>query len=395
MSQHQHADKVDDNSLHSRLFAHVLPDDDNVACSAQDKQEEDAHFATVLSAFADYETFAYKEIDTQLHHYSKLSDTHKKMLPMHAQRIALLKAAANANYNFLLQVLDTYRKHDFAHSEYKLENTISASKARRVTLQDLHANVPPLGDEDLDKVRSTLKQFVRDWSEEGAQEREHTYGIILQDLQQFVPKKKKVLTPGAGLGRLTFEIARLGYASQGNEFSFYMLLAANFVLNQLTQVNAFTLYPFIHQRSNILQRKDQIRGVQIPDINTSTALPKDADFSMVAGDFVQVYGKQANAWDAIVTCYFVDTAKNVLEYVETIKTCLAVGGVWINYGPLLYHFENSDFSIELSYDELRQVIVDAGFEMKKEQLRSMTYATNKQSMFQVMYKCAYFVAVKK
>lgn len=33
-----------------------------------------------------------------------------------------------------------------------------------------------------------------------------------------------MLVPGAGLGRLPLEIASRGYACQGNEFSYYMLL---------------------------------------------------------------------------------------------------------------------------------------------------------------------------
>jgi hypothetical protein len=35
---------------------------------------------------------------------------------------------------------------------------------------------------------------------------------------------QRVLVPGAGLGRLPLEIASRGYACQGNEFSYYMLL---------------------------------------------------------------------------------------------------------------------------------------------------------------------------
>lgn len=34
----------------------------------------------------------------------------------------------------------------------------------------------------MDKARSTLKQFVRDWSVEGAKERELSYGPILNAL---------------------------------------------------------------------------------------------------------------------------------------------------------------------------------------------------------------------
>lgn len=42
----------------------------------------------------------------------------------------------------------------------------------------------------------------------------------------------RVLVPGAGLGRLAWEIACLGYSCQGNEWSFFMLFSSNFVLNR-------------------------------------------------------------------------------------------------------------------------------------------------------------------
>ena len=73
----------------------------------------------------------------------------------------------------------------------------------------------------------------------------------------------QILVPGAGLGRLSWEFARLGYACQGNEVSLYMLIASHFVLNKYTnhsralpcqsvvvfsRVDAHTsmLTPFIH-----------------------------------------------------------------------------------------------------------------------------------------------------
>ena len=46
------------------------------------------------------------------------------------------------------------------------------------------------------------------------------------------PSKVNILVPGAGLERLAWEIAMLGYACQGNEWSFFMLFSSNFVLNR-------------------------------------------------------------------------------------------------------------------------------------------------------------------
>ena len=47
----------------------------------------------------------------------------------------------------------------------------------------------------------------------------------------------QILVPGAGLGRLAFEIAKRGYSCQGNEFSLFMLFASNFVLNKYKAIS--------------------------------------------------------------------------------------------------------------------------------------------------------------
>ena len=73
---------------------------------------------------------------------------------------------------------------------------------------------------------------------------------------------------------------------------------------------------------------------------------------MRAGDFVEVYGApdQAGRWDAVATCFFIDTAHNVVEYLEIIARCLRPGGIWVNFGPLLFHW--ADASSYLSTDEM-------------------------------------------
>ena len=79
--------------------------------------------------------------------------------------------------------------------------------------------------------------LVRDWSEDGQKERDTCYKPILDELERLYPpairSSKKVLVPGAGLGRLAYDVANLGFQSQGNEFSLFMLFACHFVLNQV------------------------------------------------------------------------------------------------------------------------------------------------------------------
>ena len=56
--------------------------------------------------------------------------------------------------------------------------------------------------------------------------------------------------------------------------------------------------------------------------------------------------------DVVVTSFFLDTAHNVLDYIELIHQILKPGGHWINLGPLLYHFADipGELSIEPPYE---------------------------------------------
>lgn len=222
--------------------------------------------------------------------------------------------------------------------------------------------------QDVDKVRSTLKQFARDWSSLGATERAHAYDPILQALEGLFSSTPlserhaiRLLFPGCGLGRLPWEAAMRGFSSQGNEFSFFMLLASHFVLNKTTKVQEHTIYPWVHTMSNWRTSDDLLQAVRIPDVdpNALTHLAETQaqnraqqhgvgqqhppDFSMVAGDFLGVYSSPAEkaAWSAVCTAFFLDTARNPISYLETISHVLPVGGYWINLGPLLWHFEGT------------------------------------------------------
>ncbi|KAM6501500.1 N2227 domain containing protein [Amanita muscaria] len=263
----------------------------------------------------------------------------------------------------------------------------------------------------MDKLRSTLKQLVRDWSSEGKEERGACYEPIKDALLQHyshIPEAERgnlrVLVPGAGLGRLAWDVAHLGFSCQGNEFSHYMLLSSFFVLNRTNQIEKHTIYPYVHSFSNIPNSRAMLRPIKIPDVLTSD-LPSTADFSLVAGDFEEVYGSSvgptephAGQWDAILTCFFVDTAKNVINYLRIIHKILSPGGIWINLGPLLWHWENNDTndpSIELTLEEVKELALEIGFELSNERTINATYTNNAQSMMGYTYHAAFWTATKK
>ncbi|KAF8263276.1 N2227-like protein-domain-containing protein [Lactarius quietus] len=267
---------------------------------------------------------------------------------------------------------------------------------------------------DMDKVRSTLKQLVRDWSEEGREEREASYQPIKDALLAHfsdIPMEERhnfrVLVPGAGLGRLAYDIAKLGFSCQGNEFSHYMLLTSFFILNRTQQVHQHTIYPYAHTLSNVPDRAAVLKRIQIPDVLPSD-LPPGSNFSLVAGDFEEVYGQQdadadvdepsAGLWDAVLTCFFIDTAKNIVNYLRIIHRILTPGGIWINLGPLLWHFEEnttSDPSIELDLEEVKALATHIGFDIKNERRVDTTYVNNKDSMLGYVYHAAFWTATKR
>jgi carnosine N-methyltransferase len=249
---------------------------------------------------------------------------------------------------------------------------------------------------NLDKVKSTLRQCIRDWSEVGKNEREMCYKPILDALKdkfkdEAKRRKVKVLNPGCGLGRLTWEIANMGFQSQGNEFSYHMLLASNLILNCTTKKEEFSIFPHIDQVANVWRFRDQCRKISVPDV-FPRSLPENSNFSMVAGDFMDVY-TEPGSWDVVVTCFFIDTAKNIFDYLATLSNIIPAGGYWINLGPLLFHFEEMmEPSVELTYEELRAIIPQFGFEFKDERLGvSSTYSRNELSMLQMAYNSAFFV----
>ena len=54
------------------------------------------------------------------------------------------------------------------------------------------------------------------------------------------------------------------YLLQGNEFSYYMLLASAFVLNESEAAEQWEIHPWLHSNCNQLSDTDQLRAVSRP-----------------------------------------------------------------------------------------------------------------------------------
>lgn len=348
-------------------------------------EAEKSHWNDVFRAYRQYGAFAAKQFAVN-HPYrlAKLPARQREVLPYHLQfgtpeyleRLQQFKDAAIRNQFCLDCIL---RHAGQSHSQQKQQDK---NEPQEFATAD-----------QLSKVSSVLKSLARDWSVEGQKERDMAYSPILKSVAEHLPLStssgppRKVCVPGAGVMRLGCELAAKGYTVQGNEFSLYMLLASDFILNgplgSVSEANPrrrpVSICPWLLETRNVLGSVDPLRSVQIPDENpfemisskrrqnrrnmcdgvySSAATcrtvdgmddsnlsnedfdPNDSNFSMVAGDFVAVYDTETekSAWDGVVACFFLDASPNVVEYLQVIHRMLKPGGVLISFGPLHWHW---------------------------------------------------------
>lgn len=218
-----------------------------------------------------------------------------------------------------------------------------------------------------DSAMQIITHIVRDWSKEGRASRESLYNWSIQQLLKYRSfDDGPVLVPGAGLGRLAHDISETGYIVEANELSLCMSVVAHkFLHNEIEKgvVHPFSLDFFINEVKTV----DRYQAVAYPDLENdfiehlvSQKKSPMGYLSYTVGDFTEIYSQPVvrSSFAAVVTCFFIDTATNIFEYLLVIRNSLNLGGVWINVGPLQWH---SNAVLHPSGDELRLIIQSLGF----------------------------------
>lgn len=141
-----------------------------------------------------------------------------------------------------------------------------------------------------------------------------------------------------------------------NEWSMYMNLVYRQLMRQPIAPNTKSYHPWLDWWSHHARTSDMQRSVSFPDsfIDESAVL-------LVEGDFTTVFNGEDGTYDVLVTLFFIDTARNLLTYLETIHRLLRPGGVWLNLGPLLYG--TAPF-LQLSLDEIVLLAEAVGFKIE-------------------------------
>nr|CAB3464753.1 unnamed protein product [Digitaria exilis] len=344
----------------------------------------------IIAAYANYQDAAERDVKRYERSFKMLPPAHKELLFHLGLKYQRLRWCISMNAAFIMNMLEDEEDQMAGCSQpvgsnlgtsqgvdvscngdtnaraaayYQDKDVYSSSAVDNVTPRHctgslFKLNVPPI---DVDKVRCIVRNIVRDWAEEGQKERDECYKPILEELNRLFPNRSNqrppsCLVPGAGLGRLALEISSLApkRPMNGRYILGYTVTAILFQ----TMIN-FGLFHFL---------------IFIPQGITE-------GFSMCAGDFVEVYSEesQESAWDAVVTCFFLDTAHNIVEYIEIISKVLKDGG---------------DMSIELSLEDVKKVAYHYGFVMEVEKMIETTYTANLRSMMQNRYRAAFWTMRK-
>ena len=211
-----------------------------------------------------------------------------------------------------------------------------------------------------------VAHIVRDWTSLGEPVRASIYDWCVSKIEQYFSWSSQtlpILVPGAGLGRLAYELSfRSGLNVEANEISLSMAAVAHAILDRRISGSVF---PFaLDFFANEVEAERRYDLVRFPDIERTDIQHQihqmNASLSYTIGDFVDIYRWQRGrgSFAGIVTCFFLDTATNLYEYLATIEHLLTRGGIWVNIGPLRWH---ANSMLHPSVDELRKIIESSLF----------------------------------
>ncbi len=348
-------------------------------------EELPSYFDLILNVFFNYKEDSMKEVEKMKNDFKSIGDKYLNYLSFnYLTRINKIKEGILLNEKFILSIISKYC------DNYTKKNIIFTSDKRLI---------------EFNKLKSTLKLFIRDWTIEGKKERDITYDPIISEIKKYFSLKKnykpmnKILVPGAGLCRLAFEIGKLGFEIDTIEVSYYMIICSNFILNSNLKKNQYKIQPLIHSFNCLKKENDPFQIFNIPDENINDIMNNNnyGKINIIPGDFILSYKNKNNIYDGIITCFFLDTANNIIQFIEIIYNILKKNGIWINFGPLLYHFHNisNEVSIELSWEEIKKIIVKFGFDIINEKMIDSTYSSIEDRLKTTIYTNIFFTAIKK
>ncbi|KAI5969269.1 hypothetical protein CANMA_001716 [Candida margitis] len=264
------------------------------------------------------------------------------------------------------------------------------------------------------RVIEALGHYTRDWTTGSlSPELKPIFEYIASQLEvaiNFKQKKDTVLVfPGSGLGRLAYEFSKWDYgAVYSIENSGLMNSFVGYNYSKQSTSKQHTIYPYIHTNSDYYNTESQMRTFEYEPIGEAS---KPENLHIVNGDFTtfKIPNRDKYKNVVVVSVFFLDTAENLFNYLETIENLAKPSGnvergYWINAGPLKY---GSAAQVEFNADELTKARKALGWVDEQSvytiwdplsvgsQTGLVGYLTDKESMWQGYYGLNLFTTSRK
>ncbi|EDR26335.1 hypothetical protein, conserved [Entamoeba dispar SAW760] len=293
------------------------------------------------------------------------------ILANHINRLKECQKAVMINHSFIDKTITLY------NTRFKTKEEVDDSL-------NFHCCVKPNGHQ-VDMIQNILEQTLREWGSLGESIRNQTFN----PLYDIIGTGKSILIPGCGLARLPYELQKRGNKCYACECNHFMLMAMNTI--STAKENEFTIVPYINCTSDIIDSSNLKIRHSIPDCDPSLL----KEISLSDFDFESYCEKTSIQFDVVCTCYFIDTAFDIINYIKSIKSVLKPQGIWVNIGPL--HWVNDCYSsLHLSLDEVFEIAFQVGFTMiKKEMIQSLNYIPQEYFTCPTTYNPCLFVMQNK
>ena len=313
---------------------------------------------------------------------------------------------SHADKQWLSEVTATGRKslaEDMSHGISVNQTFFQQLVKHRLLLPQLHIQTFPesIAPEELVpysmRVRHLLMALVREWTADGAGER----GILLDTINDLLQKHMSkrpctVLMPGGSMGRVALELV-----SKMGECDVTIVerdLLKSLVFKYITEsVIDAEISPYILNTCN--RRISEIIGktLTIPDNREIIVNRNSVHF--ITDDFFQWASEETRKFDVIVTSFFLDACDtSITQLTRIFGLMLDSGGLWVNFGSLLYNYEgestDSSLIYEASAEEVLMAVSRCGFDLIEQGFKKTSYCANPHSLMYSELDALYFVARK-
>lgn len=344
-----------------------------------------------------------KSLDAYLKNSKNVNARRSRLFKMLSWRQQ--KMCEDAGYLEKLKQID----HCIDKNQHIMDDLIYCAKAnygltyRDFSLLDAEKSLPNTSSTNY-RVVEALTHFVRDWSDQGALEREPIMDFVKSELQRVIPKEEAaetcVVIPGSGLGRVAHEVASFMDfgAVYAVEFSGLMHACNQYIY---LKKNGTSFYPYVHSCLNFMKALSQFRERSLP----TPEQPQNLTLLLDDFRYFTIPNRDRYKNVVVVSVFFVDTAENFMDYLDVISQLTSPSkrnpvknGYWINVGPLKY---GTAAQVELTAEEIQVLRKRMGWLDSKvvntlhTKYPVVGYITDTESMWQGFYGLAMWSAAQQ